>query len=514
MKRENWNYELHFTGIDFANHTPETGYEHFVEKRYFETLHDAFNSLAQTDINQFDRNTFNVDGSSKHYSYAEITTPGAGEPLIRVIKIPIDDAPDAMPVAGIYLNFDMGMDIATFEHQSGFNFSNFGLYDRDNPFLLLGKFAYDDEGLKLIPDPAFSEMQGNIQVSNDIRAYDVEWAYKTEIITRHFEDDLTFLHKHNTRRDGPLVSYEFFHYAHLDNAFDDLIRLDMYALDEKTAFNKGLGHHIESAVTSTIAGKDIVSLESITESTKESRRYENGIYLKFFEEVYEFEKLAQVNLSSLDNYNKLIPYQQILRFTTDRNDLLLTSGYCKLIREAGLENADSIINQYPAIAPYVLKIEWGFYKQEPVAGLSSIVRHGELPFVSYNEALRALCDLDDRSFNLQQSRHLGHPLYIKHAAIYDTADNKPIISKFIAQGNDNDLPGGVYIKLNGEKTTVETLHETLRQLPSIQQQSDFHFLVSQPIKASGKSLHIRQEDSEATKTIRKTFPWYKKGHSL
>src|SRR5687768_6914031 len=103
MEKENWNYKLHFSGIDLANYTPEKGDEHFVEIRYFESLHDAFSSLAQTDINQFDKNTYNIDGSSVQYSIAEITTPGADEPLIRIIKIPIDDAPDAMPLAGIYL---------------------------------------------------------------------------------------------------------------------------------------------------------------------------------------------------------------------------------------------------------------------------------------------------------------------------------------------------------------------------------------------------------------------------
>jgi hypothetical protein len=514
MKKENWNYELHFSGIDLANYTPEKGDEHFVEKRYFESLHDAFSSLAQTDINQFDKNTYNIDGSSVQYSIAEITTPGADEPLVRIIKIPIDDAPDAMPLAGIYLKFEEGMNMDTFEQKSGFKFDNFTLFDREMPFVMLGKFAYDDEGLKLIPDPAFSEMQKNIQASNYKHAYHEEWAYRTEIVSRHFADDMTFLNKHNSRKDGPLVSYESFHYTNPADAFDDLIRLNMYALNEKTANNKGLGYHIDRAVISAIGNIEIVSLESITEMANESRQYENGIYLKFYGPIWEFEKLADVNLGCLDNYNKLVPYQQILRYTTDRNDLLLTSGYCKLIREAGLqENADLIIDQYPAIAPYVLKIEWDFSNQESVAGLSSVVRHGRLPFVSYEEALKSLCDLDDRSFNLPQSRHLGHPLYIKHAAIYDTTDDKPIISKFMAQG-DNDLPGGVYIKLYGDKTTVETLHETLRQLPSIQHQSDFHFLVSQPIKASGKALHVSQEDSEATKTIRKAFPWYKKGHSL
>lgn len=515
MKKKKWNYVLHFNGIDFANYTPERGDERFVDKRYFETLHDAFNSLVQTDINQFDKNTYNMDGSSKYYSFAEITAQGSGEPLVRVVKRSIDDAPEAMPVAGIYLNFDPEMDMRDFERQSGFDFKNFGFYDPDIPFLLLAKYAYDDEGLKLMPDLALNDIKDKLQVSNHKRAYDIgEWAYTAQVRTRHFQDDLTFSLKHNTQKDGPLVSYETFHYHHPADAFDDLIRLNMYALNEKTAFNKGLGNHIEQAVISNFADIEIVSLESITEIASESRRYENGIYLKFFLPIEEFEKLADVNLSSLDNYNKLSQYQQILRYTTDRNDLLLTSGYCKLIREAGLENADSIINQYPSISPYVLRIEWDFSKQEPVASLSSVVRHGELPFVSYEEALRSLCDLDDRSFNLQQCRHLGHPLYIKHAAIYDTADNKPIISKFMAQGNESDLPGGVYIKLNGEKTTVETLHETLRQLPSIQQQSDFHFMVSQPMKASAKSLQVRTEDSETTRTIRKTFPWYKKGQSL
>jgi hypothetical protein len=515
MKKENWNYELHFNGVDFGKYIEGKGYEHFVEKRYFDTLHDAFNSLVQTDINKFDKGINNIDGSREHYSYAEITAPGEGEPLVRVVKIPIDDAVDASPMAGIYLNFDGRMDIDTFEKQSGFKFDNFSLYDRDVPFLMLGKYMYGDDGLELIRDQAFEDMQRNIQIRNSLGNYEVEWSFKIEITTRHFEDDLTFLDKHNTRKDGPLVSYKSFHYTHPADAFDDLIRLDMYALNEKTAFNKGLGHHIESAVVSTIGNKEIVSLESITEVLNESRQYENGIYLKFYDPILEFEKLAEVNLGSLDNYNKLIQYQQILRYTTDRNDLLITPGYCKLIREAGRhENADLIINQYPAIAPYVLKIEWDFSTKEPVDRLSSIVRHGQLPFVSYEEALKSLCELDDRSFSLPQSRHLGHPLYIKHAAIYDTADDKPIISKFMAEGTEKDLPGGVYIKLNGEKTTVETLHETLRQLPSIQQQSDFHFMVSQPFKAAGKTLHVRQEDSGATKTIRKSFPWYGKGHSL
>src|SRR4051812_505380 len=123
MKKENWEYELFFKGTDYAKHNQDKGYESFVESRYFQSLHDAFNSLIQTDIRQFDRNTLESDVIPRCYDYAEIRVPGEENPLLRMVQIPINDAPDAQPVAGIYINLEM--DLGAFEHQSGFNFVNF-----------------------------------------------------------------------------------------------------------------------------------------------------------------------------------------------------------------------------------------------------------------------------------------------------------------------------------------------------------------------------------------------------
>lgn len=502
MKKEEWEYELFFKGTDYAKHNVGKGYESFIESRYFNSLHDAFNSLIQTDIRQFDRNTI-VDGvGSRCYDYAEIKVPGNENPMLRMVQIPINDAPDAQPVAGVYINLEI--DIGAFEHQSGFNFVNFSTFDPGVPFILLGKYAYDDNGLKLIPDPAFEEMQENIDISQAVGDYGVDWHCKLHIKTSHFEDELTDLTDHNYRKIGALVSDEIYHYAELKDAFNDLIVLNMLALNEKIAFDEGLGHCIDEAAILNVKNQQLLSLDSITEIKDGERLHENGIYLKFYMPVDNFEKMAGIDLSGLDNYRTLAPYQQIFEFTADGQELLSTNGYFQLLHNTGFENAGEIMSCYQTTVPYALRIEWDYCKEESVPELSPTISHREKRFASFDEAFKSLHDLDDRLFNKDQALQLGHPLYIKYAAVHDTADEKPIMSKFLVQGSDNNLPNGVYVKLNGEKTTVDTLHTILQQMPNIDQRGDFHFFVSRPVVDTRASMEARQ----------KRTPWNRKGHSL
>jgi hypothetical protein len=502
MNKENWEYELFFKGTDYAKHNENKGYESFVESRYFQSLHDAFNSLIQTDIRQFDRNTLESDVIPRCYHFAEIKVPGEENPLLRMVQIPINDAPDAQPVAGVYINLEM--DIGAFEHQSGFNFANFAAFDPDVPFILLGKYAYGDDGLKIIFDPGFEEMQANIDISQSVGDYGVDWHCKTHIKTSHYEDDLTVQISHNYHKRGALVRDEIFHYTELRDAFKDLLEINMLALNEKTAFDEGLGHCIEEAVILNVRNQQLVALESMTEMKDDERLHENGIYLRFHMPLDNFEKMAGVDLSALDNYRMLAPNQQILQYTADGQELLSTNGYFQLLRSAGFEDAAEIMSRYPTTVPYALQIEWDYSKEESVPELSPVISRREKLFVSLDEAFRSLQDLDDRLFSKDQALQMGHPLYIKYAAVHDTSDNKQIMSKFLVHGADNNLPNGVYIKLNGEKTTVETLHATLQQMPNIDQRGDFHFLVSRPVIDTRQRLQPRQ----------KKVPWNRPGRSI
>lgn len=491
MFKDNFHFSLSLYGEDLTK-TVQPARRRISEHHYLKTLQEAFIALLTIDIRQFDFNTISPNVPPYLFSTAEIKSVAEQGTLLDIIGISISDSPDAQPPPGIYLRFE-DMDIIEFQHKTGIDLSRFSSYDEGSPFLMLGRFKFDEQ-FELILDPEVQRMQAQIKQNGGLDAnHAPTWNYKLYTRTLHYEDDLTAARLHNGIKNGALPSNDFYYYKDLGNAFMGMLRQDCYTLDPNLAFDRGLGCHLQKVLLTDNKEHSLVELSLVDQIKSPGGGMLNGVYSIFYIDIPQFEKRSGFQLDAFKQNDQYPAYQQLLAYTADRKELIGLDCYHGLFKECNIVSPEDLLskNRYLLHAPFYLQLEWERSSDSQASSIHFLIPNELRQYMSAEVALQTLLDIDNQLFYREREAILGQSFFITYAGVYDAADAKPIWSKFLSQPNDKNLPNGVFVRLHEEKTTMETIEITLRNISSVAHADGLCFLAYKPdqqAKQPGKDI--------------------------
>lgn len=462
MERHKWNFILQAKGYDWSQRIIQDDVNKPIsihEYRYFKDLGEAFAELINWDLFELDPAAqYNLINPVRHFNTVQIVDAYSNAVLLEVSQITIDNAASKNIPAGVYVNFVMGP--VAFESETGVQTPS-DIFAPGTYLVCIASYSYDGT-LKLNPSAAITNLDKAIDatIQND-------WQYKMEV--KEYYHGIPPSDQH-TR-----VFNHTYHYDNMYEAFRDLIRTRPDKLDSFLSLSDKYGDkYIHSAGLFTRANNEVVSLACVRDQNFPDRVYDPGIHLRFGASIQKCEKLLGIDLTPDMHYELEERYQLIYNYTRDFQSFIPTIGFERLLKKtAGMRPPDV----QAQLNPYAIQITW-----QPTAVNTS---GAELPkdsqkahaYGTIDEAIKALLDIDNELFDMPGIRSKKVDFYIESATIYDTADGKEIVSKFMANTGNPALPNGIYIRLNEEKTTIELLRAAWLYLPDFKKANSLSFLV-------------------------------------
>lgn len=459
-----FKYMLEITGLDNRIHSDANGnfipHMEFKETNYFLTLCETVESLLLTDIRKFERQSGETD-SDRYCEYAAIRAIEAKEPLLEIFRLSFEATLKGSPAAGIYMHF---CDSTTekFERLTGYDLSGFSAYDPNSPFLQLASYAYD-KGFKIFIDEALSNWVHGLKYYELGPEFPEEWNYKTSVIQTSL----------GASQSNEITNY---HYQNLSDAVSQLLQIEITRLDQQLA-RKSESKSWISKADITKRGKDKL-VEFVTAKDNSSREVvsEQGIYLKLYLPIKELEQESGIDLSRLGIYNHDDKHLLVANYDKYHTKLLPYPGYPPLL--TSIDNDHMLHKHAGEKEPYLLQITWeltqyangddSLFKQQQVKNI---------PCSSVDEALSGMKELDIRFFDEHQAYRQHYPLYVKQADIIDSSNSTVIVSKFQVKEEGEQLPVGIYMKLNENYVSMELL-KLLRSHLTETQGNSHHLLIT------------------------------------
>lgn len=424
-----FNYKLELEGKDYGKHEGSNGeyvaHVPFKETNFFVSIEEAMDALIQKDIRSFEE--MSEKAHNKYHEIASLHSLENDELLLQVIRISINESPDAAPAAGIYFSFD-DRSAREFEELTGFDFTGFSDYDPDFPFLLLGSYSYGlQSGFEIAFDQVINDWENSLkyyELERDFKEGD--WKYKVENIENVLDDKLC----HEIKR---------YHFRDLAPAARLLLKTDINGLDKDLAEGLERRTWISRASLKERGERSVVDLLAVKSPDTNEIVPEPGIHLKFSVPITEFEERADLDLSGLGNYGDDDNYLLIANYYVDPgynsndhlhySDLLPHPGYTSLPIQLNDEKQQGIRAEEPS--PFLLKVIWE--KAVTIGKDSSSAPEQltqETPYNSLDEGLSALLELEHHFFDPQSVVEKQYPFFIRRAEVVDKNKNSVVISKY------------------------------------------------------------------------------------
>jgi hypothetical protein len=457
MEKHKWNFILQTKGNDWSQKTMQEGYMKpmlVYDTMYFKELNDAFAALAKCDLAELDSTAIHrSDYAGRHYNVMQIVDGYSNEILFDIARITIDDAVAKNIPAGIYISFVMEPEL--FEIETGFKMPQESFVS--GTYLLpLAKYTYDTS-LTLTPVSMPEPISNFIQTAG--------WHYKNQI-----EE---YFHGIPPSDQHSRVFNHTYHYEGMYEAFRDFIRTKPDRLDSFLSLSNNFHEkYIHSVGIFKRDNTAILSLACVRDESFPERVYDPGIHIHFNTPIQECEKLLGIEIIPHMHYDLEERYQLIYNYTRDYETFIPTKGFENLLKQTAGKQPSVVEKQ----KPYVLEIEWISLKPLTVSESPKDYQK-ERSYGYITDAIMSLLDIENTLFDKSRAHEANAPLYIRHATIFDAADGKEIMSKFMANTNNAYVPNGIYVRLNGEKTTIEVLQAAQLCIPEIRKSDSMYFLV-------------------------------------
>lgn len=411
-----------------------------IERRYFDTIHEAMISLMGIPLNRYLSPDISLGEPELSRVLLLEKKPGSEYQIASTFILPIQDALDAGPSAGLYLhnNDERGTEdsIGLLETWIGASFYQFRNYDHDMPMVQLARLVYDDSQ-KLIADPAMDHMIGQLQ-----KNVKVPWQYELRIIDT---DEAVPVHR--------------FHHVGMPGAFDQLIGLkyfDNAVSDPKYRWET----ETPDLMISERSGVPILTL-SVDSKTNEENQ---PVSLQFSGGMARLEAIAGVSLSSFAGYShdgSELPIGSI-RVTDHIFDPVPAF--------AALQNPNSLQQiQLPESAPFTLSLQYRQLKSLEQKDAVTAATFKTSTFAELKDAVAALRKINLESFDVAHAVKWSKQEYLHEATIHHTTENYKIASMFSVRRGQPHVPAGVYLDVYHEQLSTDTLHAFgpfLNTLPS------------------------------------------------
>jgi hypothetical protein len=457
MEKHKWNFILQTKGNDWSLKTMQDDYMKpmlVYDTLYFKELNDAFAALVKWNLTELDPAAIHrSDFAGRHYNVMQIVDGYSNEILFDIAKITVDDAVAKNIPAGIYISFIIEPEL--FEIETGFKMPQQSFVP--GTYLLpLAKYTYDTS-LTLTPVSMPEALSNFVQADG--------WHYKN-----HIEE---YFHGIPPSDQHSRIFNHTYHYESAYEAFRDFIRTRPDRLDAFLSLSNNFHEkYIHAAGIYSRDNKEIISLACVRDESFPERVNDPGIHIRFNTSIPDCEKIFGIEIIPHLEYELEEKYQLIYYYKGDYEYFIPSKGLEGLVQQTA--------GKKPPVAekqkPYVMEIEW--IPLQPLTDVELQKDYQKERSYSYiTDAIMSLLDIDNTLFDKSKARATNVPLYISQATIFDAADGKEIMSKFIANTNNPHVPNGIYVRLNGEKTTIEVLQAAQLCIPEIRKSDSLNFLI-------------------------------------
>lgn len=403
------------------------------ERRHFHNLHEALINLLQIPADRYWEAPDARDGKRISTVLLLEQRQGEEQEIGYTFQLPMADALDIGPSAGVYFqNTGIGDDdnITALEGVLGANFNALRSYDPGLPMVQLARFVYDD-GLSLITDPALKEVIDDLQ-----RMSPEPWLYQLKV------------------RDGSNpISGNLYYHSTLPAAFDHLISLPYFTPEP----NGYPGSFLEHYPTIEIYAGDSVRELSIPLFAKQQSHDLSQTMLKVEMEVTgglgRFETIAGVNLSEFDGYRFGGSLLALGNINTHDDTFIPVPAFTELQQGTGPLGPP----RETVASAYTLQLEYR-PANWPVHGPA--INSPEFATQTYPDlsaAVAAMHNLQPEAFDAAAAVKNEKDKFLHEATIYHTADKYEVATMFRIARSLQHVPAGVYVKVNAENLSAETL---------------------------------------------------------
>ncbi|PUZ28577.1 hypothetical protein DCC81_03595 [Chitinophaga parva] len=400
-----------------------------IERRYFDTIHEAMISLLGIPLNRYLSPDLSLGEPELSRVLVLEKTPGSEYQIASTFILPIEDVLNDGPSAGLYLhhNDDRGAEdsIGSLENRIGASFYQFRHYDHDMPMVQLARLVYDDSQ-KIIADHALEPMIEQLQ--NSVQ---VPWQYELRILDT-----------------DAAISVHRFHHAGMPAAFDQLIGLkyfDSAASDPKYRWET----ETPDLMISERSGVPIVTV-SVDSKTSEDHR---PVSLLVIGGLARLEAIAGVNLSTFAGYGHdgfELPIGSIRG--TDH-------VFTPVPAFAALQDPKSLQQvQLPENAPFTLSLEYRELKSLEQKDAVTAATFKTYTFADLKDAVAALRKIDLESFDVTHAVKWSKKEYLHQATLYHSTERYEVASMFSVLRDQPHVPAGTYLKINPDHLSTDTLH--------------------------------------------------------
>lgn len=448
-----FKYKLEVEGKDYGKNEGNNGeyvtHIPFKETNLFMSINEAMDALILKDIRSFEQ-MFETSEHKKYHEIASIHSLETEALLLQVIRISFEDSPDASPTAGIYFSFE-DWPIADFEERTRFEFEGFRDYDPESPFLLLGSYSYEsNSGFNIDVDEAITDWEHRLNYYEQERGFDDDWKYKVEIVEDTIEGS-TFQDIKN------------YHFHELSLAFRQLLKTNINGLDKDLAIISKKNGWISGAKLSGRDKRPIAELLAIKNPDTGENVPEPGIHLKCHSPVGQLEQEAEIDLSSLGNYNDSDEHLLLANYFVEpgyRNDdysrytdLIPYDGFLTLLLNMDQKQQHNIGEQIQS--SYTLRLTWE--KVQNAAAKVDLLSDEVIQEQSnydVEKGIENLLSLEERLFDQDTASGLPYPFYLRKAELIDNLKDVVVLSKY---QKVNEAGKGMYMSFDNNQGALQLL---------------------------------------------------------
>lgn len=463
-----WQYVLELKGAQFSRMDAHTfGSGEFVQRHYFSQLADAFAFMLRQHLDEYHKDTAFQHHWPCYYAEASLKDIHVQQ-TVATFNRP-QDLEALPPIPGWYLHSAPNL-LTDISKAIGFDVSNL---PQLNPAVSTFQLAYlkPHPYPSLFPAPPFHHY---LQHRPPLTSTE-----KEQYIVR-----LDLEKKRQWDKNSPEISEHYHYSGNLEMALQHLLTLPPEMLEHSLA-----AHHQLSAISfACIVDYDDIAFASIIPclpSASNSPLPGPGLYLQYLPGLDALADTLHPQVNQFPTEHE--PFFQLYQYTKNFQALVPTKAWTNLSQELGW-------HFHPAIAPYIVETS---YNVEFAPGRSGEESRQTKEANSFQDGYEHLIALPATAFDPAIAKEKQQP-YIQQIALIEKGQKEPAITRFYSDAYHENLPNGVYVKVNAAQLNYEALKLTSQHFILEETASSAHFLICRPKQPTDHSIPLTRPSTNRT----------------
>jgi len=483
--KEKFDYVLKLQVVDCTlSDYAKPGQQYIHEDLYFNGLYDAFDSLLRLNLHEFNKNIAEKENYDRHIESACIQEVGGD------IAVEIRSHSE-----GLYLLFPKT--IGHFQEQSGILLSEEPSFNVNDNYFRLAFYGQNKD--QFIVPKYISKLVINADVGYFGASHEeYNWNYALHLRSNHNTTFMTDQARLNGWR-----SHEVWHYKDIQGAFKHLLQTELMNLHGYVSFYNQLPKHIFEAKIADRFNVPVLSIETMENlglNNGDHKARLPGLYFQCKRQPHVLEKELNIPIISLLNIQPGTNIGLIASYDRAKPVLSPTAGFEQLT--ALLQKGDTDLAQQSS---YRLELHRESFAGKDHLGHLEVLKR---TYTNIEEAIQDFCNINPALFNKEEAYRQQSIVWMKQAAILDTASGRSIIVREESQVKDVK---GDLVKLHMDSISLEALKAVRPYITIMEQHGSPHFCygrvnsTEQRKELSRKNTHAARrllpEGSQANKKL-------------